>query len=84
MDLLSIGTPPAQTSSFSSDILSTSQDNKTSSGNLHGLSLPSTPSAQISSGAGGSPIMDLLDGSGPNPASSGITSLIHSVHCSLD
>ncbi|XP_058193214.1 AP-1 complex subunit gamma-2-like [Rhododendron vialii] len=70
LDLLSIGTPPAQSSSFSSDILSTSQDNTTSSDNLQRLSSPSTPSAQISSAAGGSPIMDLLDGFAPNPATS--------------
>ncbi|KAI8527141.1 hypothetical protein RHMOL_Rhmol12G0052600 [Rhododendron molle] len=70
LDLLSIGTPPAQSSSFSSDILSTSQDNTTSSGNLQRLSSPSMPSAQISSAAGGSPIMDLLDGFAPNPATS--------------
>ncbi|KAL6969480.1 hypothetical protein U1Q18_029192 [Sarracenia purpurea var. burkii] len=64
LDLLSIGTPPAQSSSFASDILSSSQD-KTSSGLLQTLSSPSA--AQASSHAGGSPVMDLLDGFAPNP-----------------
>ncbi|GFZ00089.1 gamma-adaptin 1 [Actinidia rufa] len=68
LDLLSIGTPPAQSTSSTSDILSSIQDNKTSSGMLERLSSPSGLSAQASSPAGGSPIMDLLDGFAPNLA----------------
>ncbi|GFZ21266.1 gamma-adaptin 1 [Actinidia rufa] len=68
LDLLSIGTPPARSSSSTSDILSSIQDNKTSSGTLERLSSPSALSAQSSSPAGGSPIMDLLDGFAPNLA----------------
>uniref|UniRef100_A0A5B6Z1G0 Putative AP-1 complex subunit gamma-2-like n=1 Tax=Davidia involucrata TaxID=16924 RepID=A0A5B6Z1G0_DAVIN len=64
LDLLSIGTPPAQNSSSTTNILSFSQDNKTSVGKLERLS---SPSAQASSPAGGSPVMDLLDGFAPNP-----------------
>ena len=72
LDLLSIGTPPAQSSSSTSDILSSIQDNKTSSGMLERLSSPSGLSAQASSPAGGSPMMDLLDGFSPNLATQGI------------
>ncbi|KAA8533123.1 hypothetical protein F0562_033344 [Nyssa sinensis] len=64
LDLLSIGTPPAQNSSSTTDILSPSQDNKTSIGTLERLS---SPSAQASSPIGGSPVMDLLDGFAPTP-----------------
>ncbi|KAL3819204.1 hypothetical protein ACJIZ3_005109 [Penstemon smallii] len=69
LDLLSIGTPPAHSSSSTLDMLSPSQDNKSSVDILNTLASPSTtPSAQASSPAGISPMMDLLDGFGPSPA----------------
>lgn len=67
LDLLSIGSPPAPNSFPTPDILSASQDNKTSVNDLERLSSPSVPSIQASSSAGGSPIMDFLDGFGSNP-----------------
>ncbi|XAR48051.1 hypothetical protein NMG60_11030752 [Bertholletia excelsa] len=66
LDLLSIGTAPAQSSSSTSDILSSVEDNKISSDPLQRLSSPSAPSVQASS-AGGSPMMDLLDGFASTP-----------------
>ncbi|KAK4485779.1 hypothetical protein RD792_008426, partial [Penstemon davidsonii] len=69
LDLLSIGTPPAQSSSSTLDMLSPSQDNKSSVDILNTLASPSTtPSAQASSPAGISPMMDLLNGFGPSPS----------------
>ncbi|KAK9277510.1 hypothetical protein L1049_007054 [Liquidambar formosana] len=69
LDLLSIGTPsPVQSSSSTADILSSIQDNKTSVATLERLSSPSSHSAQASSPAGASPVMDLLDGFTPNLA----------------
>ncbi|KAL2510212.1 AP-1 complex subunit gamma-2 [Forsythia ovata] len=63
LDLLSIGTPPAQSSSSMPDLLSPSQDNKNSLDVLDTLTSPSAPSAQASSPVGSS-MMDLLDGFG--------------------
>ncbi|KAL7240989.1 hypothetical protein ACSBR2_006588 [Camellia fascicularis] len=68
LDLLSIGTPPAQSSPSTSDILSSSLDNKISVNTLQRLSSPSALSGQASLPAVGSPVMDLLDGFAPNPA----------------
>lgn len=65
LDLLSIGTPPAQSNSSISDMLSSSQDNKSPENILEQLSSPSAPTGQVSSG--NSPMMDLLDGFSPNP-----------------
>ncbi|GFP80079.1 ap-1 complex subunit gamma-1 [Phtheirospermum japonicum] len=67
MDLLSIGTPPAQSSSSAFDILSSNQDNKSSVDVLSELSSPLTP-AQTSSPVGSSSMMDLLGGFGTSPS----------------
>ncbi|KAK3015572.1 hypothetical protein RJ639_007745 [Escallonia herrerae] len=68
LDLLSIGSPSAQDSSFTPNALSkSSQDDKTSMGALERLSSPSASSIQASSPAGGSPMMDLLDGFASSP-----------------
>ncbi|KAM7464608.1 hypothetical protein LguiA_032729 [Lonicera macranthoides] len=66
LDLLSIGTPPVQSSAPTGDALPSSQDKKTPIGALEILSIPSAPTVQTSSPAGGSNVMDLLDGFGPN------------------
>lgn len=58
LDLLSIGSPPVQNNSTPSDILSSSQDNKSSVVILDGLS--PTPSR------GAASMIDLLDGFVPN------------------
>lgn len=58
LDLLSIGSPPVQNNSTPSDILSSSQDNKSSVAILDGLS--PTPSG------GAASMIDLLDGFVPN------------------
>ncbi|KAI8025496.1 Sister-chromatid cohesion protein 3 [Camellia lanceoleosa] len=68
LDLLSIVTPPAQSSPSTSDILSSSLDNKISVNTLQRLSSPSALSGQASLSAVGSPVMDLLDGFAPNLA----------------
>ncbi|XP_059648987.1 AP-1 complex subunit gamma-2-like isoform X2 [Cornus florida] len=70
LDLLSIGMPPAQNSLSTPDILSSSQDNKTAAGALERLSSPAS-SAQTPSPAGGSSMMDLLDGFSPDPPKPG-------------
>ncbi|KAK3041763.1 hypothetical protein RJ639_000279 [Escallonia herrerae] len=68
LDLLSIGSPSAQDSSFTPNALSkSSQDDKTSIGALERLFSPSAPSIQASSPAGGSPMVDLLDGFASGP-----------------
>ncbi|KAF5746623.1 hypothetical protein HS088_TW06G00794 [Tripterygium wilfordii] len=67
LDLLSIGLPPpVQNSSSTPDILSSGQDNKSSFATLDGLTSPSHIT-QATSPAGPAPVMDLLDGFGPNP-----------------
>ncbi|KAH1098331.1 hypothetical protein J1N35_015252 [Gossypium stocksii] len=67
LDLLSIGTSlPAQTGSFASDILSSSQDGKAPFANFNGLA-SLTLSANATSPANAAPMMDLLDGHGPGP-----------------
>ncbi|XP_073059288.1 AP-1 complex subunit gamma-2-like [Primulina eburnea] len=63
LDLLSIGTPPAQSSSPALDLLSSGQNGKSSVDLLDKLV---SPSAQTSSPLGSSSMMDLLDGFGPN------------------
>lgn len=63
---MSIGTPPVQSSAPTGDALPSSQDKKTPIGALEILSIPSAPTVQTSSPAGGSNVMDLLDGFGPN------------------
>ncbi|XP_062159659.1 AP-1 complex subunit gamma-2-like isoform X2 [Alnus glutinosa] len=67
LDLLSIETPPAQSSLSIPDILSTSQVNKSPVSSLEGLSSPSSLSARATSPVGAAPMMDLLDGFVPNP-----------------
>ncbi|XWS63638.1 hypothetical protein CRYUN_Cryun06bG0118100 [Craigia yunnanensis] len=68
LDLLSIGTlPPAQSSSSSSDILSSSQDNKAPLANLNGVTSLSSLPANATSPASAASMMDLLDGFGPSP-----------------
>ncbi|KAE8023419.1 hypothetical protein FH972_009113 [Carpinus fangiana] len=66
LDLLSIETPPAQSSSSTPDILSTSQVNKSPVSSLEGLSLSSSLSTRATTPVGAAPIMDLLDGFVPN------------------
>ncbi|TYH88239.1 hypothetical protein ES332_D01G173600v1 [Gossypium tomentosum] len=67
LDLLSIGTsPPAQSSSSASNILSSIQDDKTSLVNLNGLASLTSLSPNATS-ASPAPMMDLLDGFGPSP-----------------
>ncbi|XP_007044578.2 PREDICTED: AP-1 complex subunit gamma-2 [Theobroma cacao] len=68
LDLLSLGTlPPAQSSSSTSDILSSSQDNKAPLANLNGLTSLSLLSPNATSPASAASMMDLLDGFGPSP-----------------
>ncbi|KAJ9563817.1 hypothetical protein OSB04_008977 [Centaurea solstitialis] len=67
LDLLSTGSPPAQNGSSTHDIFSIGQDNKASVGALDSLSSPMVPSVQAAPTTGGSSMMDLLDGFGPNP-----------------
>lgn len=62
LDLLSIGDPPAQSSSSTSDILSSVQDNKLPVAPLDGLLSPSAPAT---------PVIDLLDGFAVKPPSPG-------------
>lgn len=66
LDLLSIGSP-TQSSQSVSDMLSSSQDNKTPVSPLEGLSSPSSNSIQPTSSAGAAPAIDLLDGFSSNP-----------------
>ncbi|KAK4429859.1 AP-1 complex subunit gamma-2 [Sesamum alatum] len=68
LDLLSIGAPPAQSSSSMLDMLSSGQDNKSALGMFDNLASPSAPSAQASSPVASSSMMDLLDGFGPSPS----------------
>ncbi|KAG9144332.1 hypothetical protein Leryth_019427 [Lithospermum erythrorhizon] len=63
LDLLSIETPASQISPSTPEILSSSQDNKTTTNVLDTLS---SPSAQVVSPAGSSSMMDLLDDFGPS------------------
>ncbi|GJR91636.1 AP-1 complex subunit gamma-2-like protein isoform X2 [Tanacetum coccineum] len=63
LDLLSIGSAPPQNGSSLPDILSISQDNKTSVSPLDSLSSTMGPSLPAASTA----MMDLLDGFGPSP-----------------
>ncbi|XP_048318423.2 AP-1 complex subunit gamma-2 [Ziziphus jujuba] len=65
LDLLSIGSPPVQSSPSAHDILSASQDNKTSVSPLDGLSSPSYPNQSTSAGV--TPVMDLLGGFAADP-----------------
>ncbi|KAF5741055.1 AP-1 complex subunit gamma-2-like isoform X2 [Tripterygium wilfordii] len=68
LDLLSIGSPPpVQNSSSTPDILSSGLDNKSPFATLDGLKSPSHIT-QATSPAGPVPVMDLLDGFGPNPS----------------
>lgn len=71
LDILSIGTPPAQSSSSTLDIFSLSQNQKTPVASLDGLSTPSPVSARAASPQAASPIIDLLDGLGPSPTAPG-------------
>ncbi|PQQ03943.1 AP-1 complex subunit gamma-2-like isoform X2 [Prunus yedoensis var. nudiflora] len=66
LDLLSIGSP-TQSSQSVSDMLSSSQDNKTPFSPLEGLSSPSSNSIQPTSSAGAAPVIDFLDGFSSNP-----------------
>ncbi|KAH8485018.1 hypothetical protein H0E87_026696 [Populus deltoides] len=66
LDLLSIGTP-LQSSSPTTDILSSNQNDKSPIATLDALSSPSSLSAQATSSARAAPMMDLLDGFGPSP-----------------
>lgn len=71
LDLLSIGDPPAQSSSSALDIIPSSQDNQGSADLLGKLPTPST-SAQASTPVGSSSMMDLLDGFGASPSVPGM------------
>nr|XP_043624267.1 AP-1 complex subunit gamma-2-like [Erigeron canadensis]XP_043624268.1 AP-1 complex subunit gamma-2-like [Erigeron canadensis] len=66
LDLLSTGSPPTQNGTSAAGLSSIGQDNKTSVSELNSLSSSIVPSERKSP-AGGFPIMDLLDGFGPNP-----------------
>lgn len=66
LDLLSIETPPAQSSSSITDILSSSQGDKSPVASLGDISSPPSLSIQATS-AGAAPMMDFLDGFVPNP-----------------
>ncbi|KAF7809272.1 AP-1 complex subunit gamma-2-like isoform X1 [Senna tora] len=66
LDLLSIGSPSAQSTSSTTDILSTSMNGKAPVSPLDDLSSLSL-SARETSNAGAAPMMDLLDGFAPNP-----------------
>ncbi|KAL0385576.1 UNVERIFIED_CONTAM: AP-1 complex subunit gamma-2 [Sesamum radiatum] len=82
LDLLSIGAPPAQSSSSMLDMLSSGEDNKSAVGMLDNLASPSAPSAQASSPGASSSMLDLLDGFGPSPSVPGMidpSSLIYPV-----
>lgn len=72
LDLLSIGTPTAQSTSPMLDILSSGQDNKLSEGIFDQLAPPSASSAPSSSPIASSSMMDLLDGFGPSPSVPGM------------
>lgn len=67
MDILSLGTPPAQSSSSTPDIFSLSQNQKSPVASLDGLSTSSPVSARAASSQAASSIIDLLDGLGPSP-----------------
>ncbi|GJS17934.1 hypothetical protein Tco_0412406 [Tanacetum coccineum] len=67
LDLLSIGSAPPQNGSSIPDILSISQDNKTSVTLLDSPSSTMGPSLPTASTA----MMDLLDGFGPSPQTTG-------------
>ncbi|CAA3000016.1 AP-1 complex subunit gamma-2-like [Olea europaea subsp. europaea] len=64
LDLLSIGTPLAQSTS-TADMLSSGHENKSSPHILDKLGSPSGPPSQDSPPVGSSSMMDLLDGFGP-------------------
>ncbi|XP_039006909.1 AP-1 complex subunit gamma-2-like isoform X2 [Hibiscus syriacus] len=67
LDLLSIGTsPPEQSNSSASDILCSIQDNNAPLASLNDLTSLSPLSANATSPASPAPVMDLLDGFGPN------------------
>ncbi|PIN16861.1 Vesicle coat complex AP-1, gamma subunit [Handroanthus impetiginosus] len=68
LDLLSIGSPPAENSSSVLDMLSSGQDNESSVDMLDALASPSAPSVQASSPVATSSMMDLLDAFGPSPS----------------
>ncbi|XP_027099720.1 AP-1 complex subunit gamma-2 isoform X1 [Coffea arabica] len=68
LDLLSIGTPPAQSNSSIPDMVSPSQDSKSAINVLEQLSSPSAPAGGVSTPPGSSSMMDLLDGFAPNPS----------------
>ena len=67
LDLLSIGTPPAQSNSSTPDILLSLQDNKTPAAPLDGLLSPSSHTAQTT------PVIDLLNGFEISPPKPGKT-----------
>lgn len=79
LGILSIGTPPAQSSSFTPDIFSPSQNQKTPVASLDGLSTLSPVSTRAASPQAASPIIDLLDGLGPSPPAPGniLSVLVH-------
>ncbi|KAG6708299.1 hypothetical protein I3842_06G074100 [Carya illinoinensis] len=75
LDLLSIETPPAQSSSIT-DILSSSQGDKSPVASLGEISsLPSLSTRATSAGA--TSMMDLLDGFAPNPQCLTMVQFIH-------
>lgn len=67
LDLLSIGTPPAQSISSAPDILSSVQDNKIPLAPLDGLLSPTSHLAQATP-AKEAPVIDLLDGFAAKPS----------------
>ena len=71
LDLLSIETPPVQSSLSPPDVLSSIQDNKSPVASLEELALPSSLSGQATTPVGASPMMDFLDGFVSNPPKPG-------------
>ncbi|KAH0677574.1 hypothetical protein KY285_025375 [Solanum tuberosum] len=62
LDLLSIGTPPANSSPSTIQVSPSNVDTKSPVDLLDRLSSPSAPSVQVSTTAGSSPMLDLLNG----------------------
>nr|XP_016448421.1 PREDICTED: AP-1 complex subunit gamma-2-like [Nicotiana tabacum]XP_018629076.1 AP-1 complex subunit gamma-2-like [Nicotiana tomentosiformis] len=68
LDLLSIGTPPANSSPSTTQVSPSNVDVRSPVDLLDRLSSPSAPSVQVSSTAGSSPMLDLLNGFPSSPS----------------
>ncbi|KAJ8569820.1 hypothetical protein K7X08_006397 [Anisodus acutangulus] len=67
LDLLSIGTPPANSSPSTTQMSPSNVDTKSPVDLLDRLSSPSAPSVEVSTTAGSSPMLDLLNGFPSSP-----------------